>query len=159
MAFEKNRGINNTLCSADCIDFAEWPDLHTILKYSAPKNTIITFEGKTAYNALEGQATGKSQELVYNLPISGSDLTCNGKTYKSVGLCYIFPESEKQTADITLDFYGDKNVVIRENLLVPHVPLQINYRTSIVGNMFTSSLRYNVSIDTNFSDSSVVEEF
>lgn len=124
-----------------------------------PKNTIITFEGKNAFNALEGKSTGKSQEIVYNLPISGSDLTCNGKTYKSVGLCYIFPESEKQTADITLDFYGDKNVTIRENLFVPHVPLQVNYRTNIVGNMFTSSIRYNVSIDTNFANSSVVEQF
>lgn len=123
-----------------------------------PSRTVLKLTGKKTFNALQGKASGTDVELVYDLAADGSSLKCNNQTYKQIGSCFILAESEKQTADVELSVYDQNNSPIRQNVSIKNVPLQMNYKTNVVGELLTETVTYNITIDEAFNQAEHTQE-
>ncbi len=85
-------------------------------------------------------------------------LTVGEDEYGYVAMNYVLVgKDEKTTADVTLTTYNDGNIAIN-TLSLPAVPLQGNYRTNILGNLFTSQVIYTIVVDPSFEDPDYVKE-
>lgn len=116
-----------------------------------PTKMFLTMTGKNAFNALTGVAVGEDKEFTYTLNITGADLQVEGVTYKSIAMCYVFPDAGKENVDITFTIYDQNNKVIRENTAIQNVPLEANYCTNVVGTMLTGTIEYTINFDDKFS--------
>lgn len=112
-----------------------------------PTSIKITLEGKDTFDALQGVAIGDDESLTYNLEVSGAEFVCKDETYKSLAMCYVLAESEKQNADITYSVYDQNGNAIREDVTINHVPLQRNYKTNLVGGLLTGTISYSIFFD------------
>ena len=106
----------------------------------------------TTLNILEGSVDGEQEiELPLNAKLSGT-ISADGSDYDWIAAAYLLVD-QKQTADITLSLksvnsvYGADVNIVRE---VTNVPLQRNYRTNLLGPLFSSSYTFNVNIDEGF---------
>lgn len=115
-----------------------------------PTTIEITIEGKDTFNALQGVATGSDKSITYQLEVSGSEFICKEKTYKSIAMCYVLAESEKQSINLTYSVYDQDAKAIREDVSISYVPLQRNYKTNVVGGLLTGEITYNISFDNEF---------
>ena len=119
-----------------------------------PKTCTISYTAKDAFNALEGVADGNDEVVVRTVVASDNDLTVGNDTYKHLGSCYVLMAEENQTTlDLTLSVLDQNTPAqsIRENVLIPNVPFQRNYKTNLVGGLLTGTVTYNVSIEEGFS--------
>ncbi len=114
-----------------------------------PKTITINMEGKTRFNALLGEASGNYENITYNLDIMGEDLTCGEDTYKSIAMCYVLAESEKETVNFTYSIYDRSGNAIKEDASIIHIPLQRNYQTYVVGRLLTGTITYNIALSEN----------
>lgn len=115
-----------------------------------PTTIEITIEGKDTFNALQGVATGSDKSITYQLEVSGSEFICKEKTYKSIAMCYVLAESEKQSINLTYSVYDQDAKAIREDVSISYVPLQRNYKTNVVGGLLTGEITYKISFDNEF---------
>ena len=106
----------------------------------------------TTLNILDGSVDGEQEiELPLNAKLSGT-ISTDGSDYDWIAAAYLLVD-QKQTADITLSLksvnsvYGADVNIVRE---VTNVPLQRNYRTNLLGPLFSSSYTFNVNIDEGF---------
>ena len=106
----------------------------------------------TTLNILDGSVDGEQEiELPLNAKLSGT-ISADGSDYDWIAAAYLLVD-QKQTADITLSLksvnsvYGADVNIVRE---VTNVPLQRNYRTNLLGPLFSSSYTFNVNIDEGF---------
>lgn len=118
-----------------------------------PGTITIEIDGKSTFNALSGETIGTESKITYNLSVSGTEFTCNGNTYKNIATCFILSESEKETKDFIYSIYAQSGVAIRENVKIPSVPLQRNYKTNLVGGLLTGVVSYTISIENDFNTS------
>lgn len=116
-----------------------------------PTTMTITINGKHAFNALKGVATGEDEKIIYNLQCSGDDLTVNNTTYKSIASCYVLPEERQENFDITYTVKDQNSSAIRSSVIINNVPLQANYKTNVVGGLLTGIITYNISIQEGFN--------
>ena len=83
-------------------------------------------------------------------------LTVNDTDYAYMGLNYLLVGGENDTqslikADLSLYKEGDDTNPVNK-LAFSNVPVQRNYRTNIVGNLLTSQVQFNITIDNNYDD-------
>lgn len=119
-----------------------------------PKTCTISYNAKDAFNALTGVAVGDT-EVVRRVAASDNDLTVGGVAYKHLGSCYVLmAEDEQTTLNLTLSVLDQNTPAqsIRENVLIPSVPFERNYKTNLVGGLLTGTVTYNVSIEQDFSN-------
>ena len=88
-------------------------------------------------------------------------LTVNATDYAYMGLNYLLVGGENDTqslikADLSLYKEGDDTNPVN-TLAFSNVPVQRNYRTNIVGNLLTSQVQFNVTIDGNYDNESNIE--
>ena len=88
-------------------------------------------------------------------------LTVNATDYAYMGLNYLLVGGENDTqslikADLSLYKDGDDTNPVN-TLAFSNVPVQRNYRTNIVGNLLTSQVQFNVTIDGNYDNESNIE--
>ena len=88
-------------------------------------------------------------------------LTVNATDYAYMGLNYLLVGGENDTqslikADLSLYKEGDDTNPVNK-LAFSNVPVQRNYRTNIVGNLLTSQVQFNVTIDGNYDNESNIE--
>ena len=107
-----------------------------------PTKMIITLTGKDTFNALTGATTGEDKEVTYTLDVSGEDLVAGDETYKSIAMCYVYPDAGQENIDITYTIYDQDNDVIREDVTIQNIPLENNYRTNVVGGLLTGTITY-----------------
>ena len=86
-----------------------------------------------------------------------SDLTVGSDTYKWVSTAYVLMSVEGQTTDVTLNVTMTNNQEPAQTLSpisrsITAVPLKRNYRTNILGNIFSIDAMFNVSVDSDFTD-------
>jgi len=112
-----------------------------------PSTITLKIDGKSTFNALTGNATGTESEITYNLSVSGAGFTCKENTYKSIAMCYVLAESEKQNINITYSIYDENGNAIQEDRQIIHVPLQMNYATYVVGGLLTGTIGYSITLD------------
>lgn len=81
-----------------------------------------------------------------NLP--SQTLSAANKTYKYVAMNYVLVGST--LSDITLTLEANDPVSAAPEYTYSNVPLQGNYRTNIVGDLFTSPASINITVDSDF---------
>ncbi len=114
-----------------------------------PTTMILSLSGKKSFDALNGVATGTNENITYNLTCSGNDITVNSTTYKSVAMCYVLPQAQKENFDIKYTIKDDDGEDIRSDVTINSVPLQANYKTNVVGGLLTGSVTYTVTFDNS----------
>lgn len=116
-----------------------------------PTKMIITLTGKDTFNALTGATTGEDKEVTYTLDVSGEDLVAGDETYKSIAMCYVYPDAGQEIIDITYTIYDQNNEVIREDVTIQNIPLENNYRTNLVGGLLTGTITYTITFEKDFN--------
>ena len=116
-----------------------------------PTKMIITLTGKDTFNALTGTTTGEDKEVTYTLDVSGEDLMAGDETYKSIAMCYVYPDAGQENIDITYTIYDQDNDVIREDVTIQNIPLENNYRTNVVGGLLTGTITYTITFEKDFN--------
>lgn len=116
-----------------------------------PAKMVITMTGKDAFNALVGTTTGNDVEITRSLIVSGSDLVAGGSTYKSIAMCYVYPEEGQENFDITYTISTEDDDIIREDVTIQNIPLQANYRTNVVGGLLTGTITYTITFEKDFN--------
>ena len=116
-----------------------------------PTKMIITLTGKDTFNALTGATTGEDKEVTYTLDVSGEDLVAGDETYKSIAMCYVYPDAGQENIDITYTIYDQDYKVIRENVTIQNIPLENNYRTNVVGGLLTGTITYTITFEKDFN--------
>ena len=116
-----------------------------------PTKMIITLTGKDTFNALTGATTGEDKEVTYTLDVSGEDLVAGDETYKSIAMCYVYPDAGQENKKITYTIYDQKNDVIRENVTIQKIPLENHYRTNVVVGLLTGTITYTITFEKVFN--------
>lgn len=116
-----------------------------------PTKMVIKLTGKDTFNALAGAITGEEKELTYTLDVSGEDLVAEENTYKSIAMCFIYPDAGQENIDITYTIYDQNNEAIREDVTIQNIPLENNYRTNVVGGLLTGTITYTITFDKDFN--------
>ena len=116
-----------------------------------PTKMIITLTGKDTFNALTGATTGEDKEVTYTLDVSGEDLVAGDETYKSIAMCYVYPDAGQENIDITYTIYDQDNDVIRKDVTIQNIPLENNYRTNVVGGLLTGTITYTITFEKDFN--------
>lgn len=120
-----------------------------------PTKMIITLTGKDTFNALTGATTGEDKEVTYTLDVSGEDLVAGDETYKSIAMCYVYPDAGQENIDITYTIYDQDNDVIREDVTIQNIPLENNYRTNVVGGLLTGTITYTITFEKDFNTTEI----
>lgn len=116
-----------------------------------PTKMVITLTGKDTFNALTGSAIGEDKEVTYTLDVSGEDLVAGEVTYKSIAMCYVYPDAGQENIDITYTIYDQDDNVIREDVTIQNIPLENNYRTNVVGGLLTGTITYTITFEKDFN--------
>ena len=111
-------------------------------------NTMNLLDGTVSDNAASSGLTLVAQAQ------PNTNITIGDKTYKHMAMAYILV-GDKVTNDVTLtvdtkaDAIGTAGVLTRTIL---NVPLQRNYRTNIIGNIFSVEEEFTVEVDNAFGE-------
>ena len=85
-------------------------------------------------------------------------LKVNGKDYHYVSMNYMFvpvnAEDGSATVDIDYEIVTDKGSIQHE---IANVPIRENYRTNVIGNLFTKESKFEIFVDANFDGQELVE--
>ena len=105
---------------------------------------------------LDGNVSG-SVDVTLNTATrpSAEDLAVSGTNYKWVAMAYVLMSEAGQTADVTLNVEmtnTSDEALSPISRAVTSVPLKRNYRTNILGNIFSIDAMFNVSVDSDFTD-------
>lgn len=88
-------------------------------------------------------------------------LTVNSTDYGHVAMNYVLVgKDDKSLTNATLylkDASG--NTIKSDGLAVSNVPLQGNYRTNVLGNLFTSEVITNISVTSDFEEDDINQEY
>lgn len=102
-------------------------------------------------NILDGTVSGAAEiTLAEAARVNEASQFVSG--YDRIAMGYVLV-GEKQTSDATINITakgkadGADKVITRE---VANIPLQANYRTNILGNIFTSSMNFTVTVEPEF---------
>lgn len=108
----------------------------------------------TSLNLLDGATAGDKTVTFASaaLPADPNDILKAGeKDYKYVAMDYVLVgKSAKTLSEVTLTLTATGVQSATPEFTYSNVPLQANYRTNIVGNLFTSPAEVNITIDPAF---------
>ena len=108
----------------------------------------------TSLNLLDGTTAGDETVTFASaaLPVApNAVLTAGGKDYKYVAMDYVLVgKAAKTLSDVTLTLTATGTQSTTPEYSWSNVPLQGNYRTNIVGNLFTSPAEVNITVDPAF---------
>ena len=117
----------------------------TTTEIKVSKRTFCALCGEPEY-------TGQGEYTTYTLPASGDAVTVNGTDYKSIASCYVFATKESESHIIDITAVKENGNVIREDVNIPAVTLQSNYKTNVVGSILTGTVSYTISISNAFAN-------
>ena len=118
----------------------------------------------TSLNLLAGTTAGDETVTFASAALPAdpnANLTAGGKDYKYVAMDYVLVgKSAKTLSDVTLTLTATGTQSATPEFTYSNVPLQANYRTNIVGNLFTSPTEVQIEIAPDFGtpDNDVVVE-
>ncbi len=108
----------------------------------------------TSLNLLDGTTTGDETVTFASAALPADPnaiLTAGGKGYKYVAMDYVLMgKSAKTLSEVTLTLTATGTQSTTPEFTYSNVPLQGNYRTNIVGNLFTSPAEVNITVDPAF---------
>lgn len=116
--------------------------------------TVTLTHAATSLNLLKGTTAGDETVTFASaaLPADPKDiLKAGGKDYKYVAMDYVLVgKSAKTLSDVTLTLTATGTQSATPKFTYSNVPLQANYRTNIVGNLFTSPAEVQIEITKDF---------
>lgn len=134
-----NVGASDLVAAAYSLDVE---NMTTGLKLTGINNVL---------NILDGTVSGAAEiTLAEAARVNEASQFVSG--YDRIAMGYVLV-GEKQTSDATINITakgkadGADKVITRE---VANIPLQANYRTNILGNIFTSSMNFTVTVEPEF---------
>ena len=115
----------------------------------------------TSLNLLGGTVSGAEDVTFAAAALPTETLSAAGATYKYVAMDYVLVgKAAKTLSDVTLTLTANGTQSTTPEYSWSNVPLQGNYRTNIVGNLFTSPAEVQIEITPGFEtpDNDVVVE-
>ena len=130
---------------------------------TTPKYVDVAFYNYpifTSLNALTGETESTVSDVTYSYEIAkdapySEGYDSNG-AYQTLFADYIFAmpkEYGAQEVNFTMDVYDEKGRVICEHDFNTQIPLERNSLTTIMGNLFTTTADFGISIDDDFDGS------
>lgn len=105
----------------------------------------------TSLNLLDGTVSGAADVIFDAAALPTETLSAAGATYKYVAMDYVLVgKADKTLSDVTLTLTATGTQSATPEFTYSNVPLQANYRTNIVGNLFTSPAEVNITVDPAF---------
>lgn len=105
----------------------------------------------TSLNLLDGTVSGAEDVTFAAAALPTETLSAAGATYKYVAMDYVLVgKAAKTLSDVTLTLTATGTQSTIPEYRWSNVPLQGNYRTNIVGNLFTSPAEVNITVDPAF---------
>ena len=105
----------------------------------------------TSLKLLDGTVSGAEDVVFDAAALPTETLSAAGATYKYVAMDYVLVgKSAKTLSDVTLTLTAIDTQSATPEFTYSNVPLQANYRTNIVGNLFTSPAEVNITVDPAF---------
>ncbi len=106
-----------------------------------------------ALNLLTGTASGSVEAAFATNALPTSEtLSVAGETYTYVAMNYVLVGKDAKTlSDITLTLNATGAASGTPEYTYTNIPLQGNYRTNIVGELFTSPANIDITVDKNFT--------
>lgn len=126
--------------------------------------TVTLTHAATSLNLLDGKTTGDETVTFAKAALPADPnaiLTAGRKDYKYVAMDYVLVgKAAKTLSDVTLTLTATGTQSAAPKFTYSNVPLQANYRTNIVGNLFTSPAEVQIEITPGFGtpDNDVVVE-
>lgn len=144
------------------------------LSVKVTKSEIKVNGAYTTFNALKGTVDNPVDELVYtssellSSTTSKDVVSSNGNsysfdnealapiegktdTYYYLSLAYILADTEKTLPEVSVSFYKDEDTKAFNELVIPSLPIQRNWRTNIIGNLLTSAETFEIVIVPEFN--------
>lgn len=116
--------------------------------------TVTLTHAATSLNLLKGTTEGDETVTFAKAALPedpNAVLTAGRKDYKYVAMDYVLVgKSAKTLSDVTLTLTAAGTQSTTPEFTYSNVPLQANYRTNIVGNLFTSPAEVNITVDPAF---------
>ena len=114
--------------------------------------TVKLTHAATSLNLLKGTTAGDETVTFASAALpENANLTAGGKGYKYVAMDYVLVgKADKTLSDVTLTLTATGTQSATPEFTYSNVPLQANYRTNIVGNLFTSPAEVNITVDPAF---------
>lgn len=107
-------------------------------------------------NLLTGTTSSSVTDLTATFALTelpSETLSAANKTYKYVAMNYVLVgKGAKTLSDITLTLDATGAVSGKPEYTYTNIPLQGNYRTNIVGDLFTSPASIDITVDKNFKE-------
>lgn len=105
----------------------------------------------TTLSLLGGNVSGAQDVTFAATTLPTETLSAAGATYKYVAMDYVLVGKDAKTlSDVTLTLTATGTQSTTPEFTYSNVPLQANYRTNIVGNLFTSPAEVNITVDPAF---------
>lgn len=105
----------------------------------------------TTLSLLDGNVSGAQDVTFAAAALPTENLSAAGATYKYVAMDYVLVGKDAKTlSDVTLTLTATGTQSTTPEFTYSNVPLQANYRTNIVGNLFTSPAEVNITVDPAF---------
>lgn len=105
----------------------------------------------TSLNLLDGTVLGSEEVTFAAATLPTENLSAAGATYKYVAMDYVLVgKAAKTLSNVTLTLTATGTQSTTPEYSWSNVPLQGNYRTNIVGNLFTSPAEVNITVDPAF---------
>lgn len=105
----------------------------------------------TSLNLLDGTVSDAADVTFAAAALPTETLSAAGATYKYVAMDYVLVgKAAKTLSDVTLTLTATGTQSTTPEYSWSNVPLQGNYRTNIVGNLFTSPAEVNITVDPAF---------
>lgn len=116
--------------------------------------TVTLTNAATSLNLLDGTTAGDETVTFASAALPANPnaiLTAGRKDYKYVAMDYVLVgKSAKTLSDVTLTLTATGAQSATPKFTYSNVPLQANYRTNIVGNLFTSPAEVQIEITPGF---------
>ena len=105
-----------------------------------------------AINLLNDTTSGEVDATFATATLPSETLTAANTSYKYVAMNYVLVGKDAKTlSDITLTLNATGAASGTPEYTYTNIPLQGNYRTNIVGELFTSPANINITVDSNFA--------
>ena len=109
-----------------------------------------------SFNTITGVGNGVDYPFTFNMAATPEEqgqatLKVNGKDYHYVSMNYMFvpvdAEEGSATVELKYEIVTDKGSIKHE---IVNVPIRENYRTNVIGNLFTKESKFEISVDAEF---------
>lgn len=139
----------------------DWEAAKNLLQGNDPTDkSIVTVAGlANSFNVFKGEATGNVDVNFAAAGFIGENFTLNNVEYKNLAMNYLLvpggdATEAKATTTVGVTFQKGGNDV--HSFEVLYVPVERNYRTNIVGNLFTEEGDFEVIVKPGFNEPAIL---